>query len=134
MSRRRRVQYLAAAAATVISAIYFLIGFQVVTVIEEAADQPAFALPAAIAFALGALVILAFDKRWLWIAGSGAQLLIILMYFSVSSQREPAFEIWGITIRVAQTLLLAALTYLAMQRRQPATGAATPSPTYGVAA
>jgi hypothetical protein len=121
---RRRIRHFAAAMAAVVSALYFLIGFQIVTVIEPPDDQGAFALPAGIAFALGALVILAVDTRWVWIAGAIVQALIILMYFAVSSQREPAFEEWGITIRVAQALLLAALGYLAIRRRVPTSATA----------
>lgn len=81
--------------AAIVSGLYFLIGFQLVTVIENPDGQAAFAIPAGISFAIGALVILSVDKRAVWITGGIAHALIILMYFSVSSQREPAFEGWG---------------------------------------
>jgi predicted secreted protein len=121
---RRRIRFFTAVMAAVVSALYFLIGFQIVAVIEPPEDQAAFALPAGIAFALGALVTLAVDKRWVWIAGGIVQALIILMYFALSSQREPAFEGWGISIRVAQMLLLAALGYLAIRRPVPTSATA----------
>lgn len=120
VSFRRKVRYFAAAMAAIVSGLYFLIGFQVVTVIQNPEDQAAFALPAAVAFAVGALVILAFDNRAVWVAGGVAQSLIIFMYFSAASQREPQFEGWGISIRVAQVLLVVALGYLAFRGRERA--------------
>lgn len=120
---RRRVRYFAAGMAAVAAALYFLIGFQVVTVIDKPEDQAAFAIPAGIGFALAALVILLTDRKVVWVTGGIVQALIIVMYFSLSSQRVPAFEGWGISIRVAQILLLAALGYLAVGRRERASTA-----------
>lgn len=123
---RGKVRYFAAAMAAIVSGLYILIGFQLLRVIENASDQAAFAIPAGIAFAIGALVILAVDRRALLVNGGIVQALIIAMYFSVSDQREPAFEGWGISIRVTQVLLLAALGYLAVRHRERVTAAASP--------
>ena len=37
---------------------------------------------------------------------------VIYTYFNLASQRTPAFEVWGILIRIAQVMILVALVYL----------------------
>jgi hypothetical protein len=110
---RSPIRKAAAGLALVISLLYFLIGSRAVTVIDDTADQTAFGLIAGGAFLLGAVVILAFDRRFLWILGSLAQVFIILVYFDLADERVPPYEFWGISIRVLQVLLLGALLYLA---------------------
>lgn len=111
--RRSPIRRAAAGLAVVISLLYFLIGSRAVTVIEDTADQTAFGLIAGGAFLLGAVVILAFDRRFLWILGALAQVFIILVYFDLADERVPSYEFWGISIRVLQVLLLGGLLYLA---------------------
>jgi len=60
-----------------------------------------------------------------WIAGAILQALVIAKYFLVAPQREPAFEVWGITIRVLQLALLVATTYLASRSSPRASPAHT---------
>lgn len=101
--------------------LYVLIATSAVSVIDAGAvadarhDQMAFATPAAIAYALGALLLLIprLDRRLLWVLGALLQVGVIAMYFSVAPDREPSFEPWGIAIRVVQMLLLVALVVLA---------------------
>ncbi|GEM_PF-3348804 len=115
--KRRTVRYLAAALAVLTSLIYFLIGFQVLAVLEDPTDQTVFGLISGTAFMVGALVILFFDNRLLMGLGALAQAIIIFTYFNLAPEREPNFEMWGITIRVIQVLLLGALGYLAIRPR-----------------
>jgi hypothetical protein len=63
---------------------------------------------------IGAALILAFDRRWLWTIGALAQLFIIWTYFNLADQRVPAYEFWGVSIRVLQVMLTALLVYLAV--------------------
>jgi hypothetical protein len=116
---RRTIRYVAAALAAATTLLYLLIGFQIVSVIQNPADQPAFALPAAVAFGLLAVLLLVADRRILWVAVGIVVGLIIAMYFGVAPQREPAFEIWGLLIRVAQVGLVLALGYLAIRPGRP---------------
>jgi hypothetical protein len=117
---RRRIRYAAAALAALTAALYVLIATSTVSVIDPAGvadarhDQFAFATPAAIAYALGAVLLLVprFDRRILWALGALLQLGVIFMYVSVAPDREPSFEPWGIAIRVVQLLLLTALVVL----------------------
>ena len=109
---RRRIRYAAAFLAALTALVYFLIGFRVLIVLDANADQ-IFGLFAGVAYALGALLLLAVDRGPLWILGAVLQVFVIYTYFNLASQRAPAFEIWGILLRVAQVLLLLALVYLA---------------------
>lgn len=122
MSSNRRVfraiRYFAALVAALIAVIYFLIGFNVVSVIDRPSDQ-VFGLPAGIAYALGALLLVVFERRIVWILGAGLQIFVIYMYFNLATQRIPTFEFWGILLRIAQAGVLIALGYLAIRSPQP---------------
>ena len=125
---RRQVRYLAAIAAGAMAAIYFLIGLGVLEVVDPASaadtgtDMLGFGASAGAMFLLGAVLLLALDRRFLWVGGAVLQVLVFAMYLVVSQQRTPAFEIWGITLRIIQVPLFAALVYLALHREagQPA--------------
>jgi hypothetical protein len=73
---------------------------------------------------LGTLLLLAFDRRVLWILGAILQVFVIYTYFNLASQRTPAYEVWGILIRIAQLMILIALVYLEV--RLPLAQAAGP--------
>jgi hypothetical protein len=116
---RRLARYLAAAFALAVAVIYFLIGLSVVEVVTpkpgEGAIQAYFGIPAALTFLLGAVLLMGFDKRLLWVLGTVLQVMIISMYFGVAASREPHYELWGILIRVIQVPLTFILAYLALQ-------------------
>lgn len=102
--------------------MYGLIALHVVTVLDGptsqvARDQFAFAAPASLVFMVGALLLARYDDRRPWVLGAVLQLLIIAMYLSVADEREPAFELWGVTIRALQVFLLVPLALLALRRR-----------------
>ena len=110
--RRQLIRYIAAAISAVIAIMYFLIGFRVVTVLDTPSDQT-FGIAAAGMYVLGTVLLLAFDRRILWIFGFALQVMVIYTYFNVASMRVPSYEVWGILIRVAQVLLIIPLLYLA---------------------
>jgi hypothetical protein len=112
---RRTVRIVAAALAAATSLIYYLIGLRAVTVLENAEDQVAFGLIAGTAFLVGAVLILVIDSRVMFALGALAQVFIIWMYFELSSERTPSFEVWGVSIRILQALLLGVLAYLAIR-------------------
>jgi hypothetical protein len=94
----------------------------VLTVVAPAADDPSmvfFGLSAGSAFLLGALLLVAFDRRVLWILGATLQLVVVWGYFAVAPDRTPAYEAWGITLRIIQLPLFAALVYLSLRAPQP---------------
>jgi hypothetical protein len=112
---RRTIRYVAAGLAAATALLYLLIGLQIVTVIEDPTQQPAFALPAAAVFGLLTVLLLVADRRLLFAGLAVFVGLIIAMYFGVAPQREPQFETWGLLIRVVQVGLVVALGYLAFR-------------------
>lgn len=112
---RRTVRYVAALLAGVTAVMYLLIGLCVVAVIEAACADQVFGTFAAGAYLLGVALLLFFDNRWLWGLGAALQVMVIFMYFNLAAQRVPAYEVWGILIRIVQVLLLGALVYLAIR-------------------
>ena len=124
MKRRWTIRSVAAVLAGATAIMYFLIGVGAVLVLDAPSGTPLaeikllqadFAIPAAIAFMLGALLLVTFDHRILWILGALLQLFIIYTYFDLAALRTPTFEVWGILIWITQVLLLVALAYLAVR-------------------
>lgn len=129
--RRGTVRNLAAAASALTAILHVLIGFGMLSVVTEpAVDAPpmlVFGLSAGGAFALGAVLLLAFDRRVLWILGALLQVGVVVMYVNVAPQRTPSFEAWGITIKVLEVLIFGALAYLVIRPPQPETRTSDPS-------
>jgi hypothetical protein len=112
---RLMVRAMAALLSAFSSVVYFLIGFGMLRVLEgEGGPSLAyFGLPAGAAFALGVYLLLARDNRVLWLVGAAFQLFAIVTYFEVAPQRTPSYEVWGVLLKVAQSLTLVLLAYLA---------------------
>jgi hypothetical protein len=125
LARRRTVRYAAAAASAATALLYFGIGAGLLKVVDEAsAEAPGmfeFGAAAGAAFVVGAILLLAFDHRAMWLAGAVLQVGVIVMYFAIASQRTPAFETWGILIKVLQATILVALVYLVARSPAPST-------------
>jgi hypothetical protein len=120
---RRTIRLGAAAVATAMALIYFGIGLGVLDVGGSAAARSfliVFGGLAGGAFLLGALLLVRFDRRWLWVLGVLFQVFVYWAYVDVSKIRTPPYEVWGITLRIIQLPLLAALVYLAVRAPQRA--------------
>lgn len=72
-------------------------------------------------YAAGVLLLLRYDRWIVWALGAVLQAMVIAAYFNVASERMPAFETWGITIRVLQIALLVVLVALAIGRPRGST-------------
>lgn len=119
---RTHLRVVAAGLAGAIALVYALIATHVVTVLAGSADTVArdqfgFAAPAALVFVVGAVLLLRYDDLRLWVLGALLQVTIVVMYLGLAPEREPSFELWGVTIRVLQVALFVALARLALQRR-----------------
>lgn len=128
---RRTIRYAAALIAAAMASIYVLIGLGVVKVVDDqpvGADLFGFGMAAAALFATGAVLLVAFDRRALWVLGAILQVGVAVLYVAVSVQRDPPFEVWGVTLRALQVPLFAALVYLAVRPRSEATAWSTRVP------
>jgi hypothetical protein len=115
---RKTIRYGAAAVAAIMAAIYFLIGLGVLNIGGTGSDRAflwVFGALAGGAFLLGAILLVAVDRRWVWVAGLLFQVFVYWAYVDVSRTRTPPFETWGITLRFVQLPLLVALGYLAVR-------------------
>jgi hypothetical protein len=112
--QRRMMRYVAGVLSAFTAMMYFMIGFNVVSVLDTSADQ-FFGIPAGVAYAFGAALLFRVDRKSLWVLGAVLQVFVIGTYFSYAPERAPAFEAWGILIRIAQVLILIALGYLAFR-------------------
>jgi hypothetical protein len=114
---RRQVRHLAALASLAMAVVYFLIGLGALDIggssSGESVDLTVFGFAAGLAFLLLAALLAFTDRRWLWILAAIFQLWVYAVYFGVSGSREPPFETWGVTLRIIQLPLVAALVYLA---------------------
>ncbi len=118
-SGRRAMRYLAATLSAGAAVVYVLIGFEVIKVVDHnPPDMPSllpFGLLSGGAFLLGAVLLLLFDRRILWLLGGLFQVGAIAMYFVVAPQRDPSYEPWGIGLKVVEVGLLVSLGYLAIR-------------------
>jgi hypothetical protein len=77
-----------------------------------------FGFSAAIAFAAGVVLLVARPGRFVWMIGSAFMVLVIVAYVVVAPSRQPNFEIWGISLKLAQAVTLVALLGLLAHDRQ----------------
>lgn len=120
--RLRAARIATAVLAAAMALVYALIGFEVLYIGETKPGDPSllwFGVPAALAFAFGAVVMVASDRKLVWALGALFQVFVIWAYFDVAPQRTPPFEVWGILLRVAQVPILVGLAYLLIRHPAP---------------
>jgi hypothetical protein len=118
MGGAERMRVGAAGVVALVAVLYLLIGFGVITVVQDQAEVGAApVVVAGVLFAALAVLLLMTASRRVLIAGAVLQLVVLVMYLVVSAGRVPAFEIWGLGIKALQVGLLAA--FVAMLIRQP---------------
>ncbi len=122
--RTDAVRYLAAGAAAITAALYFLIGLGVLYVGEStsATDRDpnflfTFGAMTGITFTVTAILLYLFRSRPLWIAVIVLQVIVLAGYVGIAGQRNPPYEVWGLTIKALQVVILAAVAYLLTRPR-----------------
>jgi hypothetical protein len=78
----------------------------------------AFGYSTALVFAVGIVLLLLKPGRLVWTLGSAFMVFVLVAYVVVAPRREPSFEIWGISLKVAQAVILAALLGLIAEDRR----------------
>ena len=112
------VRLVVAGVAGLVAVLYLLIGFDVITVVQDQAEAGAApVLIAGVLFAALAAALLITASRGVFVAGAVLQVVVLVMYLVVAAERVPAFEAWGLAIKTLQAGLLAA--FVAMLVRQP---------------
>lgn len=114
--RSEAVRRVAVALVAVSAIIYYLIGFGVLDVGGlDSVERMAFGLIAGTAFALGAFMLARAEKRVMFVLAALGMAFVIWAYFDIAPDRDPAYETWGIVLRVIQFPTLALLGYLAVR-------------------
>jgi len=115
-----RLRWVAAVLSLANATVYGLIGAGALRVVQGAPGEgPSLVVFGALAggaFLLGAVLLMRFDHRVLWWIGAAFQVFAIVTYFNVAPQRVPPFEIWGLSLKAAQLVLLALLLVLSLTR------------------
>jgi hypothetical protein len=108
----------AAAGLALLVALAYLLIFVGVLSVGEATDGELGILGfAAGVFAVIAGLLWRVGSRVLWATVAVLQVLVIAAYVAISSDREPPFEVWGVSIRIVQVALLATLVVLLLRAR-----------------
>ncbi len=110
------LQRTAAGIAVFIAVLYGLIWAGALTVVDQAEVGDLGILGVAgVVFLVLAALLWRFASRVLWLGTAVLQAVMIWMYVVISAERDPPFEVWGISIRVAQVALIGVLVTLLVQ-------------------
>jgi hypothetical protein len=110
--RARSLRLLAAGLCGAIAGLYVLVAAGVLSVGEAEGGELGILGFAGGVFAVLAVLLWRLRGRLLWGAVAALQVLVIAAYVAISAEREPPFEVWGVSIRVLQVALLATLVGL----------------------
>jgi hypothetical protein len=110
--RAGSLRLLAAGLCAAVAGLYVLIYAGVLSVGEATSGELGILGFAAGVFAVLAALLWRLRGRLLWAGVAVLQVLVIAAYLAISAEREPPFEVWGISIRVLQVALLATLVGL----------------------
>jgi hypothetical protein len=118
---RPHLHRLAAGVAAVIAVAYGLIWAGVLSVGRAESGDLGILGVAGGVFLVIAAALWFVRSRLLWIGVVLLQVLMGVMYVAIAPERDPGFEVWGITVRLL-SLVLAGLLVAAMvrARRRPA--------------
>ena len=116
-TRRAWARRLGIAVSLAAALIYLAIGLGIVSIGSTtdgaAPDLLMFGvLMATLSLGTAGLIALV-DRRVVLIALAAFEVLVIVGYVAVSGVRDPAFELWGVAIKVLQVAALGAVVYLA---------------------
>lgn len=109
-----RPRHLAVAVSASIALVYVLIYLGVLPIdAAEAGELGVLGVVGAV-FAAVALLLWKTSSRTMWVGVVVMQLLMGAMYLAVAPERDPAFEVWGVLVRVLSLVLVAAVAWLAV--------------------
>ena len=112
-------RYLAVAAAAVAAGLYLLIGIGVLSVGTDSTgarpDLLPFGAMAGGTFAVAAVLLLLTRSRIVWLGVAVWSAIVIVAYVAFADLRTPPFEVWGLSVKAAQAVLLGAALFLAMR-------------------
>jgi len=118
-SGRPMLQRVATGIAGGIALLYALLYAGVLEIPGASAEELGTLGVAAVVFAVLAALLWWRRSRLLWAGTVAIQVVMGWMYLAIASERDPSFEVWGISIRVLSLGLVVALVALLVTDRRP---------------
>jgi hypothetical protein len=112
----------AVAASALIAGVYLLIFAGVLSVGRAEAGDLGILGVAGGVFVVMALLLWRVRSRLLWAGVAGLQLMLTAMYVAVAPERDPSFEVWGLTIRILSVVLFVAVVAMLLGSRKDRIG------------
>lgn len=109
----------ASALAAIIAVGYLLLGTGILDLGEAESGELGILAAAGVVHLLLAVVLWLRPWRWLLAIVVLMQLALAGMYVAIAPERDPSFEVWGLTIRGLSLLLVVALIVAMLPRRTP---------------
>jgi hypothetical protein len=102
----------AAALAGLNAVLYGLISAGVTSVGRADEGELGILGAAGVVYLALAAVLWFVPRPLVWAAATVMQVLVIAMYVAIAPERDPSFEVWGVTLRVLQVAMIVALVTL----------------------
>lgn len=115
---RPTLQRLATGISAGIALLYGLMFLGILSVEGATGDERGIVGLAAAVFVVLTVLLWWRRSRPLWVGTAGLQLLMGAMYVAIAPERDPSFEVWGLTIRGLSLLLVATLVGLLVSTRR----------------
>lgn len=115
---RPKLQWLATGVSAGIALLYALMFLGILSVEGASGDERGIVGLAAAVFVALTVALWWRRSRLLWAGTAGLQLAMGAMYVAIAPERDPSFEVWGLTVRGLSLVLLAALVGLLVSARR----------------
>lgn len=116
---RLELRRLAIATSVLTAALYLLVGFELLYVGESTSGADpgllGFGLMVGGTFAASAVLLAVIERRWVWIAVTALNAIVIVGYFAMAGARTPPFEWPGLLIKAVQLVTLVATALLTIE-------------------
>jgi hypothetical protein len=96
--------------------LYALIAAGVLSVGRADGGELGILCAAGVVYLVLAAVLWFVPRPLVWLGATVMQLLVIAMYVAIAPERDPSFEVWGISLRVLQVAMIAVLVSLLVRR------------------
>jgi hypothetical protein len=116
--RSTQLRRLAATTSAAMAVVYGLIYAGVLSVGRAEVGELGILGVAGAVFAVLAVLVWAVARPALWAAAAVLQVALAGMYVAIAPERDPAYELWGLTLRALSLVLLVALVALLVEHRR----------------
>lgn len=123
----RVATHLAALLAALMALIYLLLWLGVLDLGEATDGELGILGVAGGVHLVLAVLLLIWRRRVLWVIVAVLQVLLAAMYVAIAAERDPAYEVWGLTIRGLSLVLVVVLVTMLVGSRRPAESTDAPT-------